>query len=138
LRDVASATLLQRRRPRVVHILAPGDRRYRLRGRDLDSVAVAPTVAWHIWHIAGGPREVYNVSSLEMDVGWVYTIESGSTSRTITVIVAAGRLGSSELPQESRRAIETHGRSAVEAVRDRETPPLYLLIGTGGIEERRG
>jgi hypothetical protein len=81
---------------------------------------------------------VYDVSRLDMDVGWVYTIESGNTSRTITVIVASGRLGSSELPQESRRAIETHGRSAVEAVRDRETPPLYLVVGTGGIEERRG
>ena len=59
---------------------------------------------------------MYDVSSLDMDVGWVYTIESGSTSRTITVIVAGGRRGSSELPHESRRAIETHGRSAVEAV----------------------
>jgi hypothetical protein len=54
----------------------------------------------------------------------------------VRVLVACGRAGSSELPEESRRAVQSQGRSAVQDVLDREDPPARLMVSTGGIAER--
>lgn len=87
-----------------------------------------------MWRIVGGPRE-FNATEQahDIDVGWAYDIERGSERRTIRTAVAGGRLGSSELPDEARRAVRSSGRSAVEAVLADDDPPAMLMIGTGGV-----
>jgi hypothetical protein len=88
------------------------------------------------WRRVGGSSEFEQLESFDMDVGWAWTIERDAEQRTISVIVAGGRRGSRELPEESRRAIETRGRTAVEGVLDREDPPRYIIVSISGLSER--
>src|SRR5438874_2384433 len=88
------------------------------------------------WHIDRGPTEFDQLRSFDMDVGWAYYIVRGAEERTVSVIVAGGRLNSEELPEDSREAIRTKGRSAVEAVLSLDEPPRYLAVTSTGIEER--
>jgi len=88
------------------------------------------------WRRVGGSHEFDQLESFDMDVGWGWTVERGGERRTISVIVAGGRRGSRELPEESRRAIETRGRTAIESVLDREDPPRYIIVSLSGLSER--
>lgn len=92
-----------------------------------------------LWKIVGGPREFDRTEDgADIDVGWAWDIEpaEGGERRTVRVLVAGGRAGSSELPEECRRAVQTQGRSALQDVLDREDPPGRLMVSTGGIAER--
>jgi hypothetical protein len=88
------------------------------------------------WVTVKGPREFDHLRGFDMDVGWAYDIARDTDRRTVSVIVAGGRLRSNDLPMESQRAIETKGRSAVEAVLEQDEPPRYLIISSGGVRPR--
>lgn len=88
------------------------------------------------WQIVSGPRTFDELGGFDMDVGWAYDIERGAERRTISVIVAGGRRNSKELPDESVRAVRSRGRSAVQGVLDRDAPPRYISVTTGGLGER--
>lgn len=88
------------------------------------------------WTIVGGPRDFENLGRLDIDAGWAYDLEREGDRRTVSVIVAAGRSGSVDLPEECGEAIRTSGRSAIDRVLDLDTPPRYLIITTAGITER--
>jgi hypothetical protein len=90
------------------------------------------------WEIISGPRE-YKPGGVggSSDLGWAYVIEHGNHRVTVRVDRAAALSEPSKATTEVvRRAIDTNGRSAVEAILDRRTPPRRLLIGTGGVTER--
>lgn len=71
-----------------------------------------------------------------MDIGWRYDLEKDGYGKSVSVIVAGGRLGSPSLPDECRRAIQTKGRSAVAAVLERDHPPEIILVTTAGLREQ--
>jgi hypothetical protein len=95
-----------------------------------------------IWQRVSGPREFDKHRGFDMDVGWAWTIERNWTierdgaQRTISVIVAGGLFGSGDLPDDCRRALATRGRSAVDATLGLDEPPRYILVTTGGLQER--
>jgi len=68
-----------------------------------------------------------------MDTGWTYRIHRQDEIRTVRVIVAGGRLASTSLPADSRRAIESHGWSAVSDVLHLDEPPQVLIVSDAGV-----
>lgn len=87
------------------------------------------------WERISGPREVAQIGSFDMSRGWGYTIRRDTEERTIGVIVARAPLG--DLPPDAKAAMETRGRSAVDAVPEQEDPPRYLIITSAGVREQR-
>jgi hypothetical protein len=85
------------------------------------------------WGIARGPREFDRLEGFDMDVGWAYYLERGEDERTVSVIAAAGTLRANDLPLEAQRAIETRGRTAVEAVLGEDEPARYLVVSSTGV-----
>jgi hypothetical protein len=73
-----------------------------------------------------------------MDVGWAYDLDRDGGTRTVSVVVAGGRLNAGDLPEESKRAISTTGRSAVDAILDREELPRYIVVTSSGLREEEG
>jgi hypothetical protein len=89
------------------------------------------------WSVLSGPREFRSTNrGHDMDIGWRYELARGGESRTISVIVARGRLDSPSLPDECVEAVDTKGRSAVETVLRREYPPEIILVTTAGLREQ--
>lgn len=86
------------------------------------------------WRIVSGPREVRGVGGRDVDVGWAWSILRGADKRTVLVAVGGGRAGSGELPEDSREALRTSGRSAVTAILDRE-PPRFITVTSAGLRE---
>jgi hypothetical protein len=87
------------------------------------------------WLIVSGPEE-YEASGVDPDtvLGWAYTIERGDERQTIRVELSAIAVDDSAVVDEgSRQAINTRGRSAVEASVALEPPPTRLVISTHGI-----
>jgi hypothetical protein len=87
------------------------------------------------WEIASGPREFDGLSGFDMDVAWAYDLERDGYRRPVSVVLGRGCLGA-DLPDDAYRAVVTEGRSAVEAVCERDQPPRYLLVSRSGIAER--
>jgi hypothetical protein len=85
------------------------------------------------WNIVDGPRVIDDPRDGDFDIGWVWAIARGGERRNIVVYVAGGRLGSSELTDESNSAISTSGRSAVVDVLGDEDPPEQLVVTSNGI-----
>lgn len=88
------------------------------------------------WKRISGPREVDQIESYDMTRGWGYTIRRGDEERTIGVIVARG-ISVGDLPTDSAAAMQTRGRSAVDAVLDQDEPPRFLVVTSSGIREDR-
>ena len=89
------------------------------------------------WRIVGGPRSYSSThDGADIDIGWAWDIARKGDQRTVRVEVAGGRLDMPELPQESRRAIQTHGQSAVASVLDSPNPPERVLVTSSGIFTR--
>jgi hypothetical protein len=89
------------------------------------------------WKITNGPREFRSTSAgHDMDIGWRYDLDKDGYGKSLSVIVAGGRLGSPSLPDECRRAISTKGRNAVTAVLERAHPPEIILVTTAGLREQ--
>ena len=86
------------------------------------------------WEIAGslGPesRAGYDAS------GWLWEITDGQNARRVLVEVSGQAHAISEaggaLPDDTREAIRTEGRSAVEEVLDLDDPPRFIECGTFG------
>lgn len=87
------------------------------------------------WRIISGPREFRGVGGRDMENGWAWSILRGADKRTVLVVVAGGRAGSRELPEDSREALRTSGRSAVAAILDRQTPPRFITVTNAGLRE---
>jgi hypothetical protein len=89
------------------------------------------------WRITGGPREFRQTElAHDMDVGWAYDLDGPSGERPIRVIVSRTAAAVSDLPDVSRRAIQTQGRSAVEQCLDRVAPPRSIIVTTVGLSEK--
>jgi bacterioferritin-associated ferredoxin len=89
------------------------------------------------WKVVSGPREFRSTSrGHDMDIGWRYDVDKDGYGKSISVIVAGGRLGSPSLPEECLQAIRTKGRSAVNAVLERDHPPEIILVTTAGLREQ--
>ena len=71
--------------------------------------------------------------SNDAERGWAYDVGRDGEQRTVLVEVA-GTLdaGHGDLPDDVRRALSTHGRSAVDAVLD-DDPPERLTVTTNGV-----
>jgi hypothetical protein len=88
------------------------------------------------WKIVGGPREFEKTEAgHDMRVGWAYDIEGPSGMRPIRVIVSRTAAAVPALPEESRRAISTQGKSAVRGFLDRVAPPRTIIVTTAGLGE---
>jgi len=72
--------------------------------------------------------------SNDAERGWAYDVGRDGEQRTVLVEVA-GTLdaGHGDLPDDVRRALSTHGRSAVDAVLDDDDPPERLTVTTNGV-----
>lgn len=85
------------------------------------------------WRIIGEPRQYqHNGFGIDIEVGWLWTIQGNGTERHIRVEVTDGA-SSAELPPDSLQAIRTQGRSATEAYLDRVMPPLHIWVTRGGL-----
>ena len=97
----------------------------------------APAQLGERWRIAAGPREYEKgADEADIDIGWAWEIERQGESRTVRVEVAGGRLTSRDLPDDSKLAIRTHGRSAIVALLADPDPATRVLITTSGIFTR--
>lgn len=85
-----------------------------------------------MWHIAGtlGPyaRSGYDAS------GWLWEIERDHVAKRVLVEVTGTALAVSReyLPEDTRAAIDTEGRSEVDRVLGLEEPPRVIVCGTTG------
>ena len=88
------------------------------------------------WHIVAGPRQYTQTpEASDIDVGWAWDIARDGEQRTVRVEVAGGRLNMPSLPDDSRQAIETNGRSAITLFLT--DPPERLLVSSDGVFPRR-
>jgi len=89
------------------------------------------------WRIVGGPRSYSSTpDGADIDIGWAWDIARKEDHRTVRVEVAGGRVDMPSLPEESRQAIQTHGRSAVASLLDSPDPPERVLVTSSGIFTR--
>jgi hypothetical protein len=87
------------------------------------------------WRRVGEPFE-YGATGdgADIDIGWSWRISRvGAGDRHVRVEVAGGRLLTTDLSDESRRAIRSKGASAVDAVLDEELPPGRLIVASLGV-----
>lgn len=85
------------------------------------------------WRKVSGPRQYSDRSGRDIDVGWAWTLERDGREATVSVDVAGGRLTSNELPEESRRAIQSRGWSAIVPYLDDDELPAEIMVSTGGV-----
>jgi hypothetical protein len=85
------------------------------------------------WRILDGPATMQHPQGGDWDICWVWLTGRGEEKRHIAVYVARGCLRRDELPDDSKRAIETRGESAVAAVLDDTDPPTRLVVARDGI-----
>jgi hypothetical protein len=66
--------------------------------------------------------------------GWLWEIEQDGESRRVLVEISgtAWAIALGTLPEDTRRAIQTQGRSEVDGVLDDLTPPPVIQCGTFG------
>jgi len=93
------------------------------------------------WEIISGPREYSPAGgsvrgSVGRDLGWAYVIERGNERLTVRVESGSALAESKALSEVSRSAVATRGRSAVEAILERDRPPRRLIVTADGVAER--
>jgi hypothetical protein len=89
------------------------------------------------WQIAAGPRAYEKgADGADIDIGWAWDIESQGEKRSVRVEVAGGRLNAHDLPDDSKEAILTQGRSAIAPLLAEPDPPTQVLITSSGIFTR--
>jgi hypothetical protein len=93
----------------------------------------APDVHDDRWRILDGPATMQYPLGEDWELCWVWLTGRGEEKRHVAVYVARGCLGSYELADESKRAMQTRGESAVAAVLDEAEPPTRLVITRYGI-----
>jgi fido (protein-threonine AMPylation protein) len=98
---------------------------------------VLPASSTEAWEVVGGPRKYdHTPEGADIDVGWAWDVRRTGETRSVRVEVAGGRLDSLHLPDESRRAIATEGRSALEPYLRTGEPPSRILVTSTGIFTR--
>ena len=85
------------------------------------------------WKIISGARVFYEFPGRSVEIGWARDVQKGDDQRTINVCVTKEAEEASELPQESKDAIRSHGRSAVNAVLTDEDVPLIIDVTPAGL-----
>lgn len=87
------------------------------------------------WLRVSGPRAFLDSADVaDFEYGWAYEIERERERRPIGVYITSG-LTVRNVPEECVRAIRTDGRSAIEAVLDRDQPPRYIELAQDGVRE---
>ena len=86
------------------------------------------------WKIISGARPFYDFPGRIVGVGWARDLERGETQVTVNVVVLRDAHEASDLPQESRDAIKSHGRSIVNSLLNEETLPTIVEVRTTGLE----
>ena len=86
------------------------------------------------WKIISGARPFYEFPGRVVGVGWARDLERGETQVTVNVVVLRDAHEASDLPQESRDAIKSHGRSIVNSLLNEETLPTIVEVRTTGLE----
>jgi hypothetical protein len=85
-----------------------------------------------VWEISGnlGP---YARSGFDAS-GWLWEIAEGDQAKRVLVEISGTALASSgaSLPEDTRDAIQTEGRSEVEKVLDLDEPPRVIVCSTAG------
>ena len=85
------------------------------------------------WKIISGARVFYDFPGRSVEIGWARDVQQGDDQRTINVCVTKEADEATELPQESRDAIRSHGRSAVNAVLTDDDVPLIIDVTPTGL-----
>jgi hypothetical protein len=85
------------------------------------------------WKIISGARAFYSFPGRSVEIGWARDVQRGDIQRTINVCVAKEAELATELPPESRSAIRSHGRSAVNAVLTDEEVPFVIDVTVSGL-----
>jgi hypothetical protein len=85
------------------------------------------------WKIISGSRAFYEFPGRSVEIGWARDVQRGDVQRTINVCVTKEADQADELPDEARRAIRTHGRTAVNAVLTDEDVPYIIDVTTEGL-----
>lgn len=89
------------------------------------------------WRITSqAPGQMATWPGWDVEFVWVWPIERDGKARTVCVGVAAGGAELEEIAEESRRAIDTLGRSAVIAVLDNDEPPNQITITSSGLRSQ--
>jgi hypothetical protein len=86
------------------------------------------------WKIISGARPFYEFPGRVVAIGWARDLQRGDTQVTVNVVVLRDAHEASELPQESRDAIKSHGRSVINSLLSEETPPTVVEVRTTGLE----
>ena len=85
------------------------------------------------WKIISGARVFSEFPGRSVEIGWARDVQKVDDQRTINVCVTKEAEEASELPQESKDAIRSHGRSAVNAVLTDEDVPLIIDVTPSGL-----
>jgi len=86
------------------------------------------------WKIVSGARPFYSFPEREdVGIGWARDLVSGDVMRTVNVCVSKEVERATELPDDSQRAIRTHGRSVINAVLDEDDPPRIVDVTLTGL-----
>jgi hypothetical protein len=87
------------------------------------------------WKIISGSREFYSIRGRgDVAIGWARDLKRGETQCTVNVVVPLGVPDLPDLPSESRSAIRSHGKTAIIAVMNDETLPLFIDVTPDGLE----
>ena len=97
------------------------------------------------WKIVSGARPFYSFPGRSVGIGWARDLQRGDTQVTVNVCVLADAYEADGLPQESRDAIKSHGRSVINVLLSEETLPTIVegedaldgeeIAGAAGLEE---
>ena len=90
------------------------------------------------WEKHSGPRR-YPDGPDDEDIatGWTYTLMRGSNTRDVHVELAATAAMTTHLPEESQRAIQSEGWSAIVPYLGDDEPPTRIVISTAGVAPAR-
>lgn len=86
------------------------------------------------WKIVSGARPFYSFPGRSVGIGWARDLQRGDTQVTVNVCVLADAYEADGLPQESRDAIKSHGRSVINVLLSEETLPTIVEVSTSGLE----
>jgi hypothetical protein len=90
------------------------------------------------WKIISGARVFYEFPGRSVEIGWARDLQHGDDQRTLNVCVSTEAEQATELPQESRDAIRSHGRSAVNAVLTEDDVPWIIEVTPTGLSYEYG
>jgi hypothetical protein len=86
------------------------------------------------WKIISGARPFHEFPGRLVGAGWARDLERGDAQVTVNVVVLKDAYEAADLPQESRDAIRSHGRSVINSLLNEETLPDVVEVRTTGLE----